>query len=78
MSAQGSHQIHPDPAVCVLIEREVSAANAEIARLRARVAELEAEGDDLICRVCSAAVRDGRGGRLGLPLLWRALTGGAA
>jgi len=48
-----------------------AAARAEAAALRIRVAELEAEVDRLITGLCHATLHDGRGGRVGLPTLWR-------
>ena len=50
---------------------ELCAAQAEAAALRIRVAELEAEVDRLIAGLCHATLHDGRGGRVGLPTLWR-------
>jgi hypothetical protein len=50
---------------------ELRAARAEAAALREQVAELEAEVENLIVGLCHATLHDGRGGRVGLPMLWR-------
>jgi hypothetical protein len=50
---------------------ELRAARAEAAALRRQVAELEAEVEHLIVGLCHATLHDGRGGRVGLPMLWR-------
>jgi hypothetical protein len=47
------------------------AAEAEAAALRRQVAELEDEVEHLIVGLCHATLHDGRGGRVGLPMLWR-------
>ena len=48
---------------------------AQNAALRARIAQLEAERDDLDTRLCHATIHDGRDGRLGLRSLWQAWFG---
>lgn len=50
---------------------QLRAAQAEAAALRRQVAALEADLERLIDGICYAAVHDGRGGRVGLPMLWR-------
>jgi hypothetical protein len=50
---------------------ELRAARAEAAALRRQVAELEDEVEHLIVGLCHATLHDGRGGRVGLPMLWR-------
>ena len=54
---------------------ELDAARAEAAALRAQVAELEAEVERLIIGLCHATLHDGRGGRVGLPIVWRSWFG---
>ena len=50
---------------------QLRAARAEAAALRAKVAELEAEVERMVTGLCHATLHDGRGGRVGLPTLWR-------
>jgi hypothetical protein len=54
---------------------ELSVAHRENAELRAHVAELEAEVERLVTGLCHATLHDGRGGRVGLPILWRSWLG---
>lgn len=55
---------------------ELCPAQVEAAALRRQVAELEADLERLITGLCYAALHDGRGGRVGLPLVWRSCLGG--
>jgi len=50
---------------------ELRAARAEVAALRRQVAELEADIERIVAGLCYASLHDGRGGRVGLPFLWR-------
>jgi hypothetical protein len=60
----------PGPTLVTPAE-QLRAARAEAAALRRRVASLEAEVEGMLAGLCYAALHDGRGGRVGLPFLWR-------
>ena len=69
----------PDPGD---LHAQLCAARAENARLRAQLATITAERDALVVEqermttaLCSAAVHDGRGGRIGERLFWRGVIG---
>ena len=56
---------------------ELLEARGEVTELRHQVNALEAEVDRLTVALCHATLHDGRGGRVGLPSIWRAWHGPA-